>query len=297
LNLWLIRNTSAPLASQLVTTLRDAYSAARQCFMFESLSKFFRPQPATPLPRVPAGTRVYAVGDIHGRLDLFNALIAAIEADDSARRRAQTTIVLLGDLVDRGPDSAGVIDAARALQAKRRVRILCGNHEEMFLRCFEDLDLFRHFLRYGGRETALSYALDQARWNASNLEQGQAIMREAVPEADLDFIRSFEDSVLIGDYGFVHAGILPGVPLAEQTPSDLHWIREPFLSHSGDHGIVIVHGHTISPMPVIRSNRIGIDTGAYSSNRLTALALEGSARWLISTTLIDDVVACETAAA
>jgi len=206
-------------------------------------------------------------------------------------------VILLGDLIDRGPDSAGVLAAARALQARRNVRILCGNHEEMFLRCGEDLELFRHFLRYGGRETVLSYPLDLAKWNAADLAEGQAMMGEAVPEADLDFIRSFEDRIVIGDYGFVHAGIFPGVPLADQSLSDLRWIREPFLSDSGDHGIVIVHGHTITPMPVIRSNRIGIDTGAYSSNRLTALALEHSARWLISTTLIDDVVACETAAA
>jgi serine/threonine protein phosphatase 1 len=122
-------------------------------------------------------------------------------------------------------------------------------------------------------------------------------MNEAVPAADLEFIRSFEDSIVIGDYGFVHAGILPGVAVADQSPSDLHWIREPFLSDSSDHGCVIVHGHTISPMPVIRRNRIGIDTGAYSSNRLTALVLEGDARWLISTNMLDDIVACETAAA
>lgn len=265
--------------------------------MFEKLSKLFRPQPATPLPSVPPGTRVYAVGDIHGRLDLFDALIAAIEADDKRRAPAQTTVVLLGDLIDRGADSAGVIAAARAWQARRKVRILCGNHEEMFLRCFDDLGLFRHFLRYGGRETVLSYPIDQARWNAADLEEGQAMMREAVPEADLSFIRSFEDRVVIGDYGFVHAGILPGVPLSEQSLGDLRWIREPFLSHSGDHGFVIVHGHSITQMPVIRSNRIGIDTGAYSSGQLTALVLEGTARWLISTNVVDDMVACEIAAA
>jgi serine/threonine protein phosphatase 1 len=265
--------------------------------MFESLSKLFRPQPATPQPSVPPGTRVYAIGDIHGRRDLFDALIAAIEADDSARAPARTTIVLLGDLVDRGPDSAGVIAGARALMTRRRLRILCGNHEEMFLRCFDELDLLRHFLRYGGRETILSYPLDLARWNAADLEEAQAMMHAAVPAADLDFIRSFEDRIVIGDYCFVHAGIFPGVALEEQSLNDLRWIREPFLSHTGDYGFVVVHGHTITETPVIRSNRIGIDTGAYSSGRLTALALEGESRWLISTKQIDDMVACEMAAA
>ena len=130
--------------------------------MFEIFSKLFRPQPAQPLPAIPPGERVYAVGDIHGRRDLFDVLIAAIEADDSSREPAMTTIVLLGDLVDRGPDSAGVIAAARELAARRKVRILCGNHEEMFLRCFEDTQILRAFLRYGGRETILSYPLDTA---------------------------------------------------------------------------------------------------------------------------------------
>ncbi|MEO6716449.1 MAG: metallophosphoesterase family protein [Novosphingobium sp.] len=265
--------------------------------MIKSLSKLFRPQPATPPASVPPGQRVYAVGDIHGCRDLFDALIAAIETDDAARAPAETTIVLLGDLIDRGPDSAGVIASARALQARRDVRILCGNHEEMFLRCFADLELFRHFLRYGGRETILSYPLDQTRWNAADLDEAHAMMRAAVPAADLEFIRSFEDSIVIGDYAFVHAGILPGQPIEDQDPGDTRWIREPFLSDSRDHGFVIVHGHTITETPVFRRNRIGIDTGAYSSNRLTALALEGESRWIISTNLSQDVVTCETAAA
>ena len=260
--------------------------------MIATLRKLFRPQPAMPLPSVPPGQRVYAVGDIHGRRDLFDALIAAIEADDAARAPAETTIVLLGDLIDRGPDSAGVIAAARELAARRSLRILCGNHEEMFLRCFGDLELLRAFLRYGGRETILSYPLDQARWHAATLEAAQAMMHAAVPARDLEFIRSFEDHIVIGDYCFVHAGLLPGVALAEQSRNDLRWIREPFLSHSGDHGFVVVHGHTITDQPVIRSNRIGIDTGAYESGRLTALALEGDARWLLATSLADGVIAC-----
>jgi serine/threonine protein phosphatase 1 len=265
--------------------------------MFESFSKLFRPQPAMPLPTVPPGQRIYAIGDIHGRRDLFDALIESIEADDKGRDPAATTIVLLGDLVDRGPDSAGVIAAARALMAHRRVRILCGNHEEMFLRSFNELEVLRQFLRFGGRETILSYPLDLARWNAASLEDAQEIMSQAVPTDDLDFIRSFEDWIVIGDYCFVHAGILPGVAMAEQSQNDLRWIREPFLNHSGDHESVVVHGHTITETPEIRRNRIGIDTGAYSSGRLTALVLEGESRWLISTSLDNGVVTCEIAAA
>lgn len=249
--------------------------------MIKTLRKLIRPRAAGPVAAVPPGERVYAVGDIHGRSDLFVPLIEAIEADDRSRTPADTTIVLLGDLVDRGPDSAGVIAAARRLGARRKVRIVWGNHEEMFLRCFDDLELLRHFLRFGGRETVMSYPLDMERWNAASHEEAQAIMRAVVPEADLEFIRGFEDAIVIGDYVFVHAGIAPGIPIEEQDQQDLRWIRQPFLNHSGDHGFVVVHGHTITPEPVIRANRIGIDTGAYTSGRLTALALEGTERWLI----------------
>lgn len=244
---------------------------------------------------IPTGQRVYAVGDVHGRLDLFAALVEAIEADDAARGSADTTIVLLGDLVDRGPDSAGVIDLARELQARRTVRIIAGNHEEMFLQSLDDTDILKHFLRYGGRETALSYAIDAARYREATIEEAQAMLRDAVPAEDLAFIAEFEDHVAIGDYLFVHAGIRPGAPIEDQRIGDLRWIREPFLSHSGHHGHMVVHGHTITDEPEIRANRIGIDTGAYQSGRLTALGLEGAAQWLIEAVESDDGAGIETA--
>jgi serine/threonine protein phosphatase 1 len=249
--------------------------------MIETIRKLFRPQPARPLPAIPPGERIYAIGDVHGCLELFGALVAALEADDAARSGADTTIILLGDLVDRGDDSAGVIAAARNLQARRKVRILMGNHEEMFLRCFEDLELLRHFLRYGGRETILSYPVDARQWNQTTLEEAQALMNQIVPHEDRRFMASFEDTIVCGDYLFVHAGIEPGKPLEEQSVNSLRWIREPFLSHEGDLGHIVVHGHTITDDAVMRENRIGIDTGAYASGKLTALGLEGEARWLV----------------
>lgn len=249
--------------------------------MIASLRQLFRAQPARALPAVPPGERVYAIGDVHGRLDLLEALAAAIEADDTAHKAAATTIVLLGDLVDRGPDSAGVIAFARDWQARRAVRILLGNHEEMFLAAFDSGEVLRQFLRFGGRETVLSYPVDHAAYMTADMSEARALMRRHVPAADLAFLRSFEDQIAIGDYLFVHAGIAPGVPLEAQTTSDLRWIREPFLSHRLSHGAVVVHGHTITDEPVIRDNRIGIDTGAYASGRLTALGLEGTQRWLI----------------
>lgn len=249
--------------------------------MIATLRQLFRSKPARPLPAVPAGQRIYAIGDIHGRLDLFQSLVAAIEQDERARAKADTTIVLLGDLIDRGPESAGVIALARDLAARRPTRILAGNHEEMFLQSFERLETLRHFLRFGGRETLLSYPIELAAYREMTIEETQAAMRDVVPPEDLEFISGFEDRIAIGDYLFVHAGIRPALALEEQSLQDLRWIREPFLSHCGEHGYCVVHGHTISEAVEIRANRIGIDTGAYQSGRLTAIGLEGTARWLI----------------
>jgi len=246
--------------------------------MFQALKQIFARNEEAPPAAVPAGQRVYAVGDIHGRLDLFEALVEAIEADDAAREPAETLVVLLGDLVDRGADSKGVIDLARDWQRRRAVRILAGNHEEMFLRSLKDIEMFRHFLRHGGRETALSFGIDRQRFMLADMEEAQELLREAVPADDVAFLESFEDSVRVGDYLFVHAGINPRLPLEEQRQQDLRWIREPFLSHAEPHGAVVVHGHTISETVEDRGNRIGIDTGAFMSGRLTALVLEGTSR-------------------
>jgi len=248
----------------------------------------FNPPPIAPLsaprrPAIPAGQRVYAIGDIHGRLDLLDLLIDAIEADDAASQKAETTIILLGDLVDRGPQSAEVIERARQWAGRRKVRIIAGNHEEMFLQSLRDSDVLKALLRHGGRETLLSYGIEPGPPHRVDANAIQALMSQIVPPADLEFLAGFEDWVEIGDYAFVHAGILPGVPLAQQLPQDLRWIREPFLSYADAHSHVIVHGHTISDQVELRSNRIGIDTGAFRSGRLTALVLEGTARRIIQT--------------
>ena len=249
--------------------------------MLNALKTLLRPQPERRSAAIPAGQRVYAVGDIHGRRDLFDALIAAIDADDSARIPAQTTVVLLGDLIDRGPDSAGVIAAARGWAERRNVRCIAGNHEELLLRSLDSLEYLRLFLKYGGRETLLSYPICPKGYQASDFAEVQAMMHSAIPADDLTFLAGFEDAIRIGDYLFVHAGIMPGVPIERQQSGNLRWIREPFLSFTGDHGAVVVHGHTIIDEPEVRTNRIGIDTGAFSSGRLTALALEGTSRSLI----------------
>ena len=251
--------------------------------MFEKLKSLWpMGKPANPGPLLPAGQRVYAVGDIHGRLDLFSALVDALDADDAVSPPARTTMILLGDLVDRGANSAGVLGRARAWQQSREVRILAGNHEEMFLRSFSSIDILRHFLRHGGRETLLSFGVDRSAYSSATIEEVQALMHANVPEDIREYISGFEDMITIGDYLFVHAGVAPDVPIAEQTVAELRWIREPFLSHEGSHGPMVVHGHTIAEHPVETASRIGIDTGAYATGRLTALVLEGAQRRYIA---------------
>lgn len=253
--------------------------------MIRRLRTIFTPEPAVPqhIAEVPAGQRVYAVGDIHGRLDLFEQLVARIEADDASRGASDTTVVLLGDLVDRGPDSSRVIDRARRWARQRKVRFVGGNHEEMFLSAFERDEALRHFLRYGGKETLLSYPLDQRTYDRATLEELRVLMPLIVPPEHIAFMKAMEPHVSIGDYLFVHAGIRPGLPVDEQQQSDLRWIRGEFLDDARDHGVVVVHGHTITDEVESRPNRIGIDTGAFSSGCLTAIGLEGSERWFLNT--------------
>lgn len=241
------------------------------------------------LPALPAGSRVYAVGDIHGRMDLFAEMIERIEADDEARGDAQTLVILLGDLVDRGPDSAGVIAAARDWQARRPVRILMGNHEEMFLRALGDASALRHFLRVGGRETILSYGIAPDAYRRLTVEELHRVLPEHVPAADIAFLRDMEGLIVLGDYVFVHAGIDPSRPLDDQIEGDVRWIREPFLSHPEPLDVCVIHGHTIRPEVEISArrgwpNRIGIDTGAFRSGKLTAIGLQDTDRWFMETT-------------
>ena len=270
--------------------------------MIASLRNLLRPREATPAPAIPAGERVYAIGDIHGRLDLFAALMAAIDADDAARQRQapplpqapmETTVILLGDLVDRGPDSAGVLARTREWSRWRRVRVLAGNHEEMMLGALDNIEILRHFVGQGagGRETLLSFGITPQDYARASWEELQDMARAAIDAETLAFVQGFEERIVIGDYCFVHAGIRPGVALEEQSALDLRWIREPFLSATASHGPVIVHGHTIYEEPLIRQNRIGLDTGAYASGRLTAMGLEGTTRWLLSAHSQDGAIA------
>ncbi len=245
---------------------------------------------ATNPAQLPDGQRVYAIGDVHGRLDLLLDLIRRIEADDAARADADTIVVMLGDLVDRGPHSAEVVEYLRAFRpAFADFRFVMGNHEEAMLASLDDATGDPHrtgWLGFGGAETLVSYGMPE-RLIALPGPALVAALHHYIPRAHLDFLRGFEDHVTIGDYLFVHAGIRPGIPLSQQTADDLHWIRRDFLDDRRSHGLMVVHGHTISTLPQFRPNRIGIDTGAYRTGVLTALGLQADKRWTLSTPPLD----------
>lgn len=235
---------------------------------------------------VPAGQRVYAVGDIHGRLDLLEHLLEEIDADHASRPPSQIGYVFLGDLVDRGPDSCGVIDRLLRLRdSGAQTRFLLGNHDEVFLKAASgDIKAMRFLTRIGGKETILSYGVSKEAYDNADYPELARMFADKVPAAHREFLESFENYAEIGDYLFVHAGIRPGVELANQSTTDLRWIRGEFLNHRDHHGKMVVHGHSISEEPDVRRNRIGIDTGAFASGRLTALGLEGADHWFVTAT-------------
>lgn len=247
-------------------------------------SRFTSPQPQL-VPVVPPGVRAYAIGDVHGRLDLLDELLAAIDRDNARRGTARTHLVMLGDLIDRGPDSRGVVERLRRFDLPGiEPVLLCGNHEEALLRLIAgERGLLDDWLTFGGSECLASYGVDPEALRGLSERDAGALIREAIPSTHQSFLQSFGDTVTIGDYLFVHAGIRPGVHLSMQLQRDLRWIRQPFLDDDRDHGCVVVHGHTISEEVVELPNRIGLDTGAYRSGRLSAIGLEGSERWFLET--------------
>jgi serine/threonine protein phosphatase 1 len=249
------------------------------------LTRMFGTSRAPPAPRGPEGYRAYAVGDVHGRLDLLDRLLAAIEADIASRPASQNLIIFLGDLIDRGPQSSQVVERLRTWQPGDATAIfLCGNHEEVLLRVLAgESTILADWLRFGGAECLASYGLSPDRIKQQSEVDALVEIEAAIPEEHQSFLASFADTFRFGDYLFVHAGIRPGVGVAAQSKVDLRWIREQFLDDATDHGFVVVHGHTISAAVEERPNRIGVDTGAYRSGRLTAIAIEGAERWFLDT--------------
>ena len=245
-------------------------------------------EPLAGLARAPAtdltaGRLVYAIGDIHGRDDLLAKLITTIRADVAVRApRDCAVLVLVGDYIDRGPTSCQVIDRVLSLRASGEFELRCllGNHEQAMLDFIDRRTGGPGWLKHGGGPTMRSYGVTppdasapRERWSAA-----RAAFIEAVPAEHVAFLRGLELHCSYGGHLFVHAGIRPGVPLAEQTERDLLWIRREFLHHEGSYGAVVVHGHTPTEHPYLGMHRIGLDTGAYMSGTLTAIRLEGAER-------------------
>ena len=243
------------------------------------------------MARTPADTAIYAVGDIHGRLDLLTRMHQMIEADAVRSAAARRLLVYLGDYGSRGPDSRGVIERVIGWLPGGFERItLKGNHEELLLRCHDgDYEAGRHWLDYGGIEALASYGVVVADPSARRRVDIVALasgLAAALPAAHLAFLRGLAISHREGDYYFVHGGIRPGIKLDAQSERDRIWIRKRFLLSEADHGAVVVHGHSISREPELRHNRIGIDTGAYQSGRLTCLVLEGANQRFLQTSVV-----------
>jgi serine/threonine protein phosphatase 1 len=238
-------------------------------------------------PEPPPGSRIYAIGDIHGRLDLLETLQANIVEDLAQNPVSRAVLIYLGDYVDRGPSSSAVIDRLinQPLPGFEIIH-LKGNHEDFLLRFHNDGELGENWLMNGGGATLESYGVKDATDTFNviwHLPEFRSAFCDALPAEHLKFLNSLSLHHREGGYLFVHAGFRPGVPLEQQTPQDQMWIRDDFLFSDADFDALVVHGHSPRPAPVVRDNRIGIDTMAYRSGCLTCLILEGRERRFIST--------------
>jgi serine/threonine protein phosphatase 1 len=231
-----------------------------------------------PPARVPEGRRVYAIGDIHGRADLLMRLLHDLRADIAKGGfEGRPILIFLGDYVDRGFQSKDVINVLLGeLVSPFETYFLKGNHEAAMLQFLGDPSIGPRWAEYGGAETLVSYGVQPPRTRTSPEEWMMAAeaLSLALPPAHLEFLSSLDLCVQVGDYVFVHAGVRPGVPLDRQTEQDLLWIRDEFLGDRSDLGAVIVHCHTPAPRPYKDDRRVGLDTGAYLSGRLTAARFE-----------------------
>lgn len=248
----------------------------------EMITRLFgrgRPQPQAVAPEVPPGSRIYAVGDIHGRADLLRALHRLIREDAQRHPTPRRVVVYLGDYIDRGMESPGVIDLLLdgTLPGFDSIH-LKGNHEDTLLQFLDDTAVGPAWLLYGGAETLQSYGIRPPRAASGEAEMARAQreLREKLPARHRRFVAGLKLTHAEGDYLFAHAGIRPGVALDQQIAEDLLWIRDEFLRSDAEFGKVVVHGHSITARPDVQRNRIGIDTGAFASGTLTCLVLEGT---------------------
>lgn len=243
----------------------------------------FEGPPAT----VPAGRRVYAIGDIHGRADLLLRLLDDLRRDaQQGEFEGRPILIFLGDYVDRGFQSRDVLDILLSdAVSPFETYFLKGNHEAAMLQFLNDPSIGPRWAEYGGAETLVSYGIQPPRTRTSLDDWSRASdeLKQVLPHSHLHFLSNLDISVRIGDYVFVHAGVRPGVPLDQQSEYDMLWIRDEFLGDRKPLGAVIVHGHTPTTAPHKDSRRVGLDTGAYLSGRLTAARFEHDSVEFIAT--------------
>lgn len=226
-------------------------------------------------PQLPGDVRLYVIGDIHGRSDLLDRTLNRIADDLKDKRAKHVRFVFLGDYVDRGPDSSGVLDRLVEFRAAYDTVCLKGNHEAFLLEFLSDPLFLEEWGRYGGITTLTSYGLRPSlQPSPAECRELAASIRDRMPPAHLSFLLNLPLQYVLGDFFFVHAGVRPQIPLDQQQEEDLLWIRDDFLLDECPYEKMIVHGHTPVLEPDIRGNRINIDTGAYATGRLTCLVLE-----------------------
>ncbi len=237
------------------------------------------------MPNLSANvSRLYVIGDIHGRSDLLDRIAAEIKRDLEQRPNSQCLTVTLGDYVDRGPDSRGVIERLIHNPFPTPYVALKGNHEELLLSFLTDPAVGPHWRQLGGLETMHSYGVSVASlMMGKGYEEASRALRDAVPEDHFLFLSSLRNSLTVGQYFLCHAGVRPGVALDRQRPEDLLWIRDEFLSSKKNFGKIVVHGHTPSEPAQVLPNRINIDTGAYATGRLTCLIADREGRRFLAT--------------
>jgi serine/threonine protein phosphatase 1 len=240
-----------------------------------------RESDATSHSSVPADHFVVAIGDLHGRLDLLEQLWPKIDGASRLSALRKRVLVFVGDYVDRGLQSAQLVERLLAGFPGFETIFLKGNHDETLLQFLADPNIGEAWRNFGGLETLRSYGVSHAA--GKSWAQTRSEFLAVFPRSHEQFFKNLQLHATFGDYLFVHAGLKPRVPLADQRETDLLWIRDEFLSSNVNFGRVVVHGHTPAAAPEIRHNRIGIDTGAYMTGSLTALVLEGRSRQFLST--------------
>lgn len=229
-------------------------------------------------------SRVYVIGDIHGRLDLLDQLIRKIDLDLKQAPAVEAITVTLGDYIDRGPNSRGVLERLVHDPFPTPYVPLKGNHEELFENFFDDPSVGSKWRHLGGLETLHSYGVPVSLLMlGKGFREAADLLRERVPKTHLEFLSSLKTSASSKSFFLCHAGVRPGIPLERQNTGDLLWIRGEFLNSRLNFGKRVVHGHTPTERPEVLANRINIDTGAYMTGRLTCLVLEGEQhRFLVS---------------